>query len=685
VLGRLRSGIQESQAQTALNANRTDATRIVVMPYTGTMPDAAGGMRRVGLLLSAASGVVFLIACANVATFLLARASARSRETAVRVALGASRRRLAAHLLADSIVLSVAGAAMGLLLAIWMAGVLPAFLFDQDAEQLRFVPDAIGSIAVAGVCGAIMILCGLTPLLEVRHDDPALVLRRESAGPSNQLRRLREALVVGQMACCCLLVVFTTILYTGFRQALQTGAGERLQHAVIATLEAAALFSRPDLGLRYFREAERAALSTPGIFATAWSGTPPGSRPGWQAVRIEQAHPPLHDVVVDIADFTPESLALVKLPPLSGRMFGIEDSPRSCPVVVVNKTAAGMFDGDPVGQSIEDATGRRLDVVGVVDNKDPDRPHRPTIFYYPAQAGSRLNHAGTARFRIPVSQAVIRGVIETHVVSASYFEEVDLPAVAGSLFGEEPGDGDCRVGVINEEAAVRYFGRDAVGGAIVDASGRRTGIVGVVRSPRLRASQRGVEPAVYLPFTQDFLPRMTLILNARASGAALVSAVRDRVSAVPGGRTLPVVVTLEEHLRRTALASERIAAVLVGACATTGLVLGILGLYGAMNDAARQRRRQYAVRLALGAPAWRVVKQVLGEGLWLAAMGAAVGLAGSFFLARSLTRLTPSAAAPDLKLWAIAPLLLLAATLAASVLPARRTLAVDPLTVMRDD
>jgi hypothetical protein len=354
-------------------------------------------------------------------------------------------------------------------------------------------------------------------------------------------------------------------------------------------------------------------------------------------------------------------------------------------VVIVNKAAAEMLGGDAVGQSIEDAAGSRLEIVGVVDQRDPDSAQRPTIYYYPPQVGERPGHAGVARFRIPIPHPQVRAVLESQVVSAGYFEDVDLPAVAGRLFTDEPADRQCRVGVINDDAAVRYFGGNAVGGAFIDGSGRRTAIVGVVRSLLLRSSQRGVEPAVYLPMTQDYLPRMTLILNARTASAGLVSAVRDRVTAVPGGRTQPVVITLEEHLRRTALASERIATVLVAACAATGLVLGILGLYGAMNDAARQRRRQYAVRIALGAPAWRVVRQVLGEGLRLAAMGAGLGLAGSLVLARSLTRLTPSAATPDFELWAAAPLLLLAATLTASVIPARRTLSVDPLTAMRDE
>jgi hypothetical protein len=99
-------------------------------------PDHAAAMLRVGVLLRGAAGAVFVVACANIAAFLLARSSARSKETSVRVALGANRFQLATQLLADSVLISTAGGALGAVLAMWTANVIPALFFEPDAEQL---------------------------------------------------------------------------------------------------------------------------------------------------------------------------------------------------------------------------------------------------------------------------------------------------------------------------------------------------------------------------------------------------------------------------------------------------------------------------------------------------------------------------------------------------------------------
>jgi putative ABC transport system permease protein len=146
-----------------------------------------------------------------------------------------------------------------------------------------------------------------------------------------------------------------------------------------------------------------------------------------------------------------------------------------------------------------------------------------------------------------------------------------------------------------------------------------------------------------------------------------------------------VVKTLDTYLKQTALAPLRIAATIMGASATTGLVLSVLGLFGVLSDAARQRRRELAVRIALGAQRWRVVGQVLGDGGRLACAGAVAGMSGSLVLSRLWVRITPVASSPTLWMWLAPPLVLAGAVAIASVLPARRSLIANPLMIMRDD
>ena len=685
-LARLRPGVSIDRARAAVNAT------VVVLPYTGMTPETAAGMSRIAGLLSVAAGAVFLIACANVASFLLARASARSHETSVRVALGARRGQLTRQLLADSVLVSVAGGAAGVLLAVWTAQIVPALFFEQDAEHLVFAPDLYAIAAASAVCTAITIACGLVPLVQIRHDHPAVVFQRESAGPSQAARRLRDGLVTAQMTCCCLLVISTGFLFLSFRDALLTSAGHRLGRPILATVQARVDSSSPHEatahGLKYFDVVEREARAAAGAARSAWVGTLPGGAPAWQSMRIEPRQLPLRDVVMDVARFTPQSLATIRVPPVAGRLFGGGDTPQACTVVIVNEQAAGeLFDRDAVGRSIADPSGRRVEIVGVVATRKAPRtatPDRPSVYYYADQTPTPLDHIGPALFRVPVRLAMTSAVLDVNVVSPSYFDAMGFSPIAGRVFQDDPAPRGCRAGVINEEAANRYFGGNAVGSAVIDSVGRRAEIIGVVRSARLRSAERREPPAIYFPMTQDFRPRMTLILGSPHADRAVLAAVRQRLDAVVGGAAPVVVTTLDAHLSRTALAPDRIATVLVGASAATALMLGVLGLYGAMTDAAHRRRREIAVRIALGAQSWRVIGQLFAEGVRLAGAGSVAGMVGSVLVARSLGRLTLMEGSSAIWVWLAAPLVSVGAVAIASVLPARRALMLNPLAILHD-
>jgi ABC-type lipoprotein release transport system permease subunit len=679
VLGRLRRDVSTDQIRGLAD--------IRVLPYTGLTPEAAEGRSRVSTLLGLAAGLVFFIACANVASFLIGRAFARSHETSLRVALGAGRGQLARALLSDSIVISITGGAFGMLLALWTSLILPALLFEEDAEHLFFAPDVSSIVAASAACVGIVVACGLLPIFVIPHDRPADVLRREAAGPSKGIQRLRVGLVVAQMTSCCVLVISTAFLFAGFRGALQTSVGRRLGYPILVSVEAS---SGIDGGLVYFQNVQQTAQSVAGVSGKAWAGRLPGDLAAWESYGVEPPQLPLRDVALDIALFTPASLAPFTLSPVAGRLFGREQ--KTCRAAVVNEEAAKvLFGAETVGRSIRDAAGLPVEIIGVFAMRKGTSEaarRQPTIYFFQAdENGPHRERIGLANFRVPIVSRLEQIELDSNVVSAGYFAVMGWPLVAGRMFPDDPKPRGCPVGVVNQEAADLYFHGNAVGASVIDDhSGRRTEIIGVVHSAPLGTFQSRVEPAIYFPVTQDFMPYMTLILGARYVNGPLLEKLRSEIEAVPGRGPHPVIVkTFDTYLSQTSLAPLRIAAMIIGACSTTALILSVLGLVGALGDAVRHRRREFAVRIALGAQRRHVIWQVLREGGRLAFAGALAGTFGSLLLSRMLARIAPGNGAPALWVWMAAPLLLAVVVTVASVLPARRALILNPLMILRDE
>jgi hypothetical protein len=664
-----------------------DGQRQAAEAGTALSSDAVAGTARIGRLLRISAIAVFAIACANVASFLLSRAAARSREAATRVAVGAGRRQLSQQILAESAVIALAGAAAGAILAMWIARIVPALLYDQDAEHMRLSADPAGVAVIVAVSIAIAMACGLLPLIEMRHDDPGAILQRENSGPSRASVRLGAGLVIVQMTACTLLVISTGLLWSGFESALRSSTSRRLSEPAVISLEVLQTSSKTQemaAGLEYFAGAERAAREVAGAFAFTWVASVPGNRPSWRTFDIEGPAAPLREVTFERVPFVPRTLESIVVPPIEGRLFGTADA-GACGGVVLSQAAARALGADRVaGRSIQTPSGW-ADIVGVVVPRDV--PSAARVYHYaPAeQTGTAADSppATAATYRVPQLTSSEPAMLDVNIVSPNYFEFMGLPVIAGRLFDDQIDA--CRVAVVNEEAATRYFAGHAVGGALIGRDGRRSAIIGVVRSAVLRTAQRVIEPMIYFPLEQNFIPRMSLIAETTGAGADVRRRLHRRVAAIPGGREDRIkVTTLDAHLSRTALAPERIATVLVGASAAIALVLGMLGLYGVMSDTARRRQREFALRIALGAQGGHVVGQVIREGLKLVIGGTLAGSAASVLVARWLTQVTPAGDALSPLIWLSAPAMLGLAVVIASVLPARRAASSDPLMIMRD-
>lgn len=682
VVARLDPDISPSQAKVAVQPDDR-VSEMCVLPYAGLTPERAARLSRIGMLLDFAAGAVFFIACVNVGLFLVGRASARFHETAVRVAFGASRSQLARELLSDSVVISVAGGALGMLLAVWTSYLVPASLYSQDAERLIFAPDLVGIADASLVFVGIMILCGLLPAMVIPLDRPMSVIQRDT-GASPAIRHLRLGLVAAQMASCCVLVISTAFLVDGLRTAVVTSAGQRLGHTVFATTQA-----NPAVAIEYFQQAGEAAKLVRGVSGVAWAGTLPGGQPMWQSFRIEPPQLPLREVTLDTDWITSDSLQLFDLPPKAGHMFGTAE--QTCRAAIVSEEAAEeLFGRNTAGRTLQDPeSSQRVEIIGVVamrESKKVAGKNRPTIYFdYTSHQEPPPHPITDARFRAPIASELASADFETNVVSPGYFDAVGSKLVAGQGFGGHSKSPGCRTGIVNQEAADLYFGGNAVEAAVIDEQDRRTDIIGVVYSGPLGAFQRRVEPTLYLPMSQDVLTSMSMIVQVREVDGPLLADLRRRLQEAPGHRPSPVLVrTFETYLNQTSLAPLRIATLLLGISATMALLLSVLGLFGALSDAARQRRRELAIRIALGAPRWRVIGQVLGEEVRLACAGTLVGMLMSFVLSRWMSGITPGSGSPALWVWLAAPFALAGVVTLASVLPARRALMTNPLVIMHD-
>jgi FtsX-like permease family len=238
----------------------------------------------------------------------------------------------------------------------------------------------------------------------------------------------------------------------------------------------------------------------------------------------------------------------------------------------------------------------------------------------------------------------------------------------------------------NHLDAFDWIGAARITPSDIDDRGTRTEIIGVVGSQVFETYQQHTEPTIYFPMWQERPPRMTLILKGSNWNGRLLADLRRRIESVPGhDLASPVIKTLDTQLAQSAFAPLRITTLIGGASASSGLILSILGLFCAQDDAERQRLRELALRLALGAQRWRIVFKVLKNAGRLALLGTVIGSLVSLAFLRLLIADAVSITAPPFWVWMIAPLLPAIAVMTASVIPARRASNVDPLTIMRDN
>jgi putative ABC transport system permease protein len=283
-----------------------------------------------------------------------------------------------------------------------------------------------------------------------------------------------------------------------------------------------------------------------------------------------------------------------------------------------------------------------------------------------------------------------------HYISADYFRSLGIPILAGRALTSADRAGSPPVAVVNESGARRFWpGENPIGkrawfgtttGPFSDPAHpvEIVGVCGDVKYEGVDQSDRLNRAEFYTSYLQFSYPDTMVIVKARGGATALLPAMRTAVASVDP--TLPIydAMTLDARID-AAVSRPRFNATLLASFAGAALLLSAIGVYGMLSYSVSSRMRDIGIRLALGADAGRVMSLVLGEGLRLAALGAVIGFAGSFAVARVVRGLLPDAPAWDARLIGVAGIIMMAVSAAAAFVPARRAGAVDPIVVLRNE
>ena len=404
-IGRLRDGVSVDQAHSELNAIMAQISRehgdssnpwaVLAIPLER---EIVGGRRQLLLVLLGAVGMVLLIACANAANLLLARAAARKREISVRLALGAPRVRVVRQLLTESLLISLTGGALGLALAFagvqGLVALLPAD-FPRSHDIRVNVPVFAFTFAVSLLIG---VLFGLVPAIQASRTDPKEGLQkggRTTAGSGHQ-SRLRNALVVSEVSLACVLLIAAGLMMRSLLNQLHLDPGFQQDHVLTASISLPHEQYKKDADVGHFYDQLTANLATlPGVEAVGAGSDLPWT--GWDenagGFHIE-GRKPLPNEKEFHARYhmaTPGYFSALGVPLIGGRFFTVADNATAPPVVIINSAMKKRYwEGrDPVGtrMTFEDAPKEKdwMTVVGVIgDVKDqPDSLAAEPGFWWP--------------------------------------------------------------------------------------------------------------------------------------------------------------------------------------------------------------------------------------------------------------------------------------------------------------
>jgi predicted permease len=586
--GRLRPGIPLTQARAAMQTvarklelaypKENEARSVTLIPLIRTLidPNVRGQALLGAGMMMCVVGLVLLIACANVANLLLARASVRQREIAVRLSLGADRMRLVRQLLTESFLMALIAGLLGLLRAVWGRDLLwlmrPPFL-DDNGVQIPL--DSRVLLFTAALTILTGVLFGLVPALRATQLDLIWALKERAGHPSRSQRwfNLRNMLVVVQVALSLIALVGAGLFLRSMQNAQRIEPGFEKKDLLMVSVDLAGQRYDEARGLEYYRQAVETVRRLPQIKAAAFASAP-------------------------------------------------------------------LFGGDIMR----------------------------TVF----AEGQDLTNKSNGRLI-----ALLR-------VGPGYFETIGMPVSRGRVFTDRDRAGAPMVAIINETMARRLWpGEEAIGKRF-----RCFGetwvieVVGIAKDAKYFTLGEEARSFMYFPLLQHYTPGGTLHVRTDGEPSAAIGAVREQVQVLD--KAMPLVnVTTVGQVMENVLWAPRMAAALLAIFGFLALLLAAIGIHGVISYSVAQRTQEIGIRMALGAQSKDVLKLIMGQTGLILLVGGAVGLAGAFALAKVLATLLYDVGSGDPASFVGTTLILIAAALLASYLPARRATHVDPVVTLK--
>ncbi|HKF51665.1 MAG TPA: ABC transporter permease [Candidatus Acidoferrales bacterium] len=643
IIGRLKPGVARMQAQAEVTtmfrnemlhgvkplSKAEDDPKVAALPAESGLTGSKTGISTELYVLMMAVGIVLLIACANVAGLLLSRATARQKEIAVRLALGAGRKRIVRQLLTESVFLSLVGGALGILFAIWGTRAMVSLFAGSSDETFGFHPGIDGRVLLFTFAAAVLtgIIFGLAPAFRGTRVDltPAL---KEGTGSSAAEGRaggkwfsLGNGLVVAQVALAVVVLVGAGLLVRTLQNLRKVDPGFDTRNLLTFELDPTLIgYQTPQIDA-FYRDLQQRIAAIPGVEAVSYSNSTLLSGSLWETGFHLKGTPKDEESDADYLPVGANFFAMMKMRMLAGRNFNSAD-----------------FAG-----------------AEIAEEKSRER-----------EAAQEAKEAGIAA---PSSGGAAAKAAATSTESAA--NDAPVPVVVNKLFVEKYFP---KVNPLGQ-----HFGEREADAAKGDWASPGWMIVGVVSDAKYQDLRSPMDPTMYVPSSGG---DTSFEVRTSMNPTAVTPLIRNVVSQMDSN--LPVFeVHTQTELIDQLLFQERMIARLSGFFGVLALVLACIGLYGLLAYEVSRRTREIGIRMALGAQRRNVLRLVVGQGIALAIVGAAVGIGVALGVMRFLKSMLYDIQANDPVTMIGAAVLLALVALAACYIPARRATRVDPMVALR--